>query len=40
MNSKVHIEIVGLIKDQNFHIAKSIAEVKLFSQIFSLTAVL
>uniref|UniRef100_A0A3Q3Q1B2 Peptidyl-prolyl cis-trans isomerase n=2 Tax=Monopterus albus TaxID=43700 RepID=A0A3Q3Q1B2_MONAL len=26
MDSKVHLEIVGLIKDRNFHIAKSIAE--------------
>ncbi|XP_040920601.1 probable inactive peptidyl-prolyl cis-trans isomerase-like 6 [Toxotes jaculatrix] len=26
MDSKVHIEIVGLIKDRNFHVAKSIAE--------------
>ncbi|XP_071335482.1 probable inactive peptidyl-prolyl cis-trans isomerase-like 6 [Trachinotus anak] len=26
MDSKVHIEIVGLIKDCNFHVAKSIAE--------------
>uniref|UniRef100_A0A3Q1BSZ3 PPIase cyclophilin-type domain-containing protein n=1 Tax=Amphiprion ocellaris TaxID=80972 RepID=A0A3Q1BSZ3_AMPOC len=26
MNSKIHLEIVGLIKDSNFHVAKSIAE--------------
>uniref|UniRef100_A0A4W6CKF5 Peptidyl-prolyl cis-trans isomerase n=1 Tax=Lates calcarifer TaxID=8187 RepID=A0A4W6CKF5_LATCA len=26
MDSKVHIEIVGLIKDRSFHVAKSIAE--------------
>ncbi|XP_051792631.1 probable inactive peptidyl-prolyl cis-trans isomerase-like 6 [Acanthochromis polyacanthus] len=26
MNSKIHLEIVGLIKDSNFHVAKSIAK--------------
>uniref|UniRef100_A0A3Q4BJ34 Peptidyl-prolyl cis-trans isomerase n=1 Tax=Mola mola TaxID=94237 RepID=A0A3Q4BJ34_MOLML len=26
MDSKVHLEIVGLMKDQNFHVAKSISE--------------
>lgn len=27
MGSKMQLEIVGLIKDRNFHVAKSIAEV-------------
>lgn len=30
MDSKLNVEIVGLIKDRNFYIAKSIAEVKLY----------
>ena len=29
MDSKVHLEIVGLMKDQSFHVAKSISEVNL-----------
>ena len=27
MDKKLHLEIVGLIKDPNFHVAKCIAEV-------------
>ena len=33
MDSNVHIEIIGLIKDSNFHVAKSIAEVNYYSVI-------
>lgn len=31
MGSKTQLEIVGLIKDPNFHVAKSIAEVNIYN---------
>lgn len=35
MDSKSHLQIVGLIKDRNFHIARSIAEVNsCFTEVF------